>query len=283
MRIALSLVTLIGLTASAFGADLGDSLLRGSQAWTPNFVPGSPIFYRWEGFYVGGQLGYAGGKADFRQGNSDRAHNVLGFDRLEVEDQASLLAIIREVGAHGSGWGGFAGYNFQFADAIVGLDVNYNSSDMTLSGSNSVSGSFTSSEDFLHRFTISSKSTVQMTDYGSIRFRGGWSANWFMPYITGGLAVARADVTRSATVTDLISNPTNRPAPPFLPASINAVTQSDIKNADLNFGYALGVGVDVALLPNVFMRGEYEYLRFGDVRGIAVDLSVVRAGAGVKF
>jgi opacity protein-like surface antigen len=49
------------------------------------------------------------------------------------------------------------------------------------------------------------------------------------------------------------------------------------------FGFNVGVGVDVALTPSVFLRAEYEYVQFAPVANLIVDVNSVRAGAGFKF
>jgi outer membrane immunogenic protein len=49
----------------------------------------------------------------------------------------------------------------------------------------------------------------------------------------------------------------------------------------LIYGYSAGLGVDVNLIGGLFMRAEWEYIRFTS----AVDTSIntVRAGLGYKF
>jgi hypothetical protein len=41
--------------------------------------------------------------------------------------------------------------------------------------------------------------------------------------------------------------------------------------------------LDVAIMPNVFMRGEWETIAFTNVGAIASSLNTVRAGVGVRF
>ena len=40
---------------------------------------------------------------------------------------------------------------------------------------------------------------MRITDYGAARLRGGWVVGNFLPYATLGVAVGRANITRSAT------------------------------------------------------------------------------------
>jgi outer membrane immunogenic protein len=41
--------------------------------------------------------------------------------------------------------------------------------------------------------------------------------------------------------------------------------------------------VDVAVLPNVFLRAEWEYVAFAPVDGIRATLNTGRVGAGLRF
>jgi opacity protein-like surface antigen len=110
-----------------------------------------------------------------------------------------------------------------------------------------------------------------------------------MPYAFIGAAIASVDTNRSATVsytrTD-IPDVTVPPAPTITPLPtyfFGPQTQSDRRDGTVAYGYAAGLGVDVAILPNVFMRGEWEYIQFIPVQNVRLNLNSVRAGIGVKF
>jgi opacity protein-like surface antigen len=49
------------------------------------------------------------------------------------------------------------------------------------------------------------------------------------------------------------------------------------------WGYSLGVGIDFLVTPNVFLRGEYEYIKLNAVGGVELAINTARFGAGVKF
>ena len=56
---------------------------RPSLSLQPRYLPGVPIFHRWEGFYAGGHFGYSTAGADF--GNSTPAlSNFLNAPRNDV-------------------------------------------------------------------------------------------------------------------------------------------------------------------------------------------------------
>jgi outer membrane immunogenic protein len=58
---------------------------------------------------------------------------------------------------------------------------------------------------------------------------------------------------------------------------------SNSKNNAIVAGFVGGLGMDVALLPNVFLRGEWEFVAFAPVSGIRANLNTVRVGIAVKF
>ena len=41
--------------------------------------------------------------------------------------------------------------------------------------------------------------------------------------------------------------------------------------------------MDVAITPNIFVRGEYEYTRFAPTANVLVTVSSAHVGAGFKF
>jgi len=45
----------------------------------------------------------------------------------------------------------------------------------------------------------------------------------------------------------------------------------------------VGGGLDYLVLPNVFLRGEYEYVSFAGVSGTKASINTARVGAGYRF
>jgi opacity protein-like surface antigen len=48
-------------------------------------------------------------------------------------------------------------------------------------------------------------------------------------------------------------------------------------------GLVAGLGLDVSIMPNVFVRAEYEYVVFSPVGHIRSSLNTGRVGVGVRF
>jgi opacity protein-like surface antigen len=49
------------------------------------------------------------------------------------------------------------------------------------------------------------------------------------------------------------------------------------------YGYTAGVGIDIAVLPNVFVRAEWEWIQFSSFRDLNVHFNTVRTAIAVKF
>src|SRR5581483_5449954 len=108
----------------------------------------------------------------------------------------------------------------------------------------------------------------------------------FLPYVFAGLAVARATTSTSATLQLSATDIPDSESPPLTPLDPIPLTTTSTTNAQNNaiaYGVATGLGLDVGLLPNVFLRGELEYIYLAPVNGIQVSVASARLGAGLKF
>ena len=92
----------------------------------------------------------------------------------------------------------------------------------------------------------------------------------------GGFALGKADIARSVTVRDAVSLTINGPF-----TSLATLDATDAVHNHLIYGYTAGLGVDVNLVGGLFMRAEWEYLRF--TSQIDTNINTVRAGLGYKF
>jgi opacity protein-like surface antigen len=111
---------------------------------------------------------------------------------------------------------------------------------------------------------------------GTIRGRAAYAWGCFLPYMFAGVALGNADIERTANVQDRVSRTQLGIYTPLVP-----LNSTDAQHNHLIYGYTAGLGVDVNLVGGLFMRAEYEYIRFSS----AVDTSIntVRAGLGYKF
>ena len=105
-----------------------------------------------------------------------------------------------------------------------------------------------------------------------------------------GGAIGRVDVTRSATVAGRLTTfltPCRRKTGvrlhPSRPYFFGPDSRGESRDGVIAYGYTAGLGIDIALMPNVFVRAEWEYIHFAPVMDVDIYVNTVRAGVGVKF
>jgi opacity protein-like surface antigen len=261
-----------GLVSSASAADYGP--LRGST-----FDP--PRYRNWEGFYVGGQVGTGGGGANFGGDGSALISRLT--DHLFWQDAGISSWSTAEKADTGQElqYGAFFGYNMQWGDVVLGIEASYNHTDLSAIGNGRTPANgyiqVQGGSGWIWPTAVSGESYITLTDFGTIRGRAGWAVGSFLPYITGGLALGRASYGTTATVA--WSQPyggtgTN----PW--AGGGSMSTSDGKSNSLIYGWSAGIGMDVALTQNIFLRGEYEFIQFSQSK---LNLNNARAGLGIKF
>lgn len=244
---------------------MGD-FLRGSST-----VIAAPGGTRWDGFYVGGHVGLSVPGIDFTNNGPYLAAVLNG----PVNSRTSTpLGNQDSTNGH---FGAFIGYNTQWDGAIIGYEATYNWIDKSLTATNAITGGFGPAGAAL-AYSAAGSVTAHIIDYGTLRIRGGWAAGMFMPYATFGLAIGRMDINRTVVIT-----PATTPGTPPGVVAPAAYTLSENLNNQIGYGYAAGLGVDICLLANLFVRAEYEYVQFPDFQGLNAHLHNVRIGAALKF
>ena len=71
--------------------------------------------------------------------------------------------------------------------------------------------------------------------------------------------------------------------PPNPPPNFGPVSKTEAQSNAIAYGFAAGLGVDVSILPNVFLRAEWEYVQFAPIHDIQVNINSGRVGIGLKF
>jgi opacity protein-like surface antigen len=102
--------------------------------------------------------------------------------------------------------------------------------------------------------------------------------NQFLPYLFGGIALGQADIVRSVHIFGYGVNAAAAPGFTYLPIEYSATSA---QYNHLIYGYSAGLGVDVNLIGSLFLRAEWEYIRFASV--VDTSINTVRAGLGYKF
>lgn len=281
-RVFVGLGLLGMMIQGAAAADLGSYVLRGSD--TPT--------YRWSGVYVGGQIGYSSAGFDFSGGGlGPLISTILRDTRINQDVDVSGLTVLGKTDRNGVGFGGFVGYNLQWSDAVLGAELNYSRMNLTGASSDSLARRLPDtnvSSNYGYNTYVSGQSSIHLTDLATLRARAGWAAGPFMPYGFVGAAVGRADTATTATVAFCGYDSTDLTVPQdpegcATNGTVGGGTASQSKNGEFIWGGAAGLGLDVSLFPNVFIRGEWEYLLFAPIHNVNLSINTFRTGVGVLF
>ena len=141
-RFCLTLIGLVALTGAAAAADL-------ARPEPVPYYPKAPVFvppYNWTGFYIGINGGGAFGSSSW---DSAGSRNISG----------GLI-------------GSTLGYNYQFGQAVVGVEGDLDWADISGNSNSACPAGCKTSDTWL----------------STVRGRLGYAADRFMPYVTGGVA-----------------------------------------------------------------------------------------------
>ncbi len=273
MRRFLLAAMMFGTAAScANAADMPD-FLRGSFSDAP-----APARVNWQGFYIGAQGGYGSSDENFAGSNENMLAALLDHNVIQQMQVSQWNLGLGKQSARSSGYGGFTGYNWQWDDVVIGLEGSYLHG--TFGGSNHASKELVSgnalSDGFFHDVAVDSSASIMITDMATLRARAAYAWGCFLPYVFGGIALGNAEISHSVTVRDAVSVTNLGPFTQLAP--LNA---TDAVHNHLVYGYSAGLGVDVNLVGGLFMRAEWEYVRF--TSSVDTSINTVRAGLGYKF
>lgn len=266
------------VVSSAHAADMPDlPFLRGSFADTP--VRGIP---NWQGYYIGGQAAYGSSDQKFTGSNSALTAGEIANTIYESEMGVSQWPLnFKSQSGHVSAFGGFAGYNSQWDDVVLGVEANYMHGKFRGESSGSMARYSLLSDGDYHSVSSKASSSIDIKDVGTFRARAGYAIGGFLPYMFGGFALGHADLVKSIEVQDTVTaGPTSTTPSNFLgPRGLHKATEGQYGR--LIYGYTAGVGVDINLIGGLFMRAEYEYIRF--TSAVDTQINTGRVGLGYKF
>lgn len=173
-----------------------------------------PPGFSWTGAYIGLQAGYAWGDSHYIE------PQFPSFDAYY--DPKGLLGGI------------YAGYNFQFDNRLVlGIDA-----DVFFA---SINGDSPYYIDGVPASITSGESRLAWS--GAARARFGYAFDRFLPYVAGGVALARYEYDMWDTV-----------------------NMDGFETSKTRTGWTIGGGGEYAVTDNIILRGEYRYSDFGSER-----------------
>jgi opacity protein-like surface antigen len=279
MRILSVAVLAASLSSTAFAADLDYAPLRGTQYGS---APSQSNL--WDGTYVGGFAGYTQSNYNFTGTTANLLHPHFRNSNLETEHQVSRLLEPGSADGNSMSFGAFAGYNVQMDEVVFGIELDYTRSRRKLTGEgvDQIGRSFETKDSYINNVSLRGGASAEMQEFGTLRGRVGYTTGAFLPFASFGLALGQAKVNRWVTAnwSGYDSDPTA--APVLMPFNYPTYRAENARTA-WSLGLAAGLGVDIALSQNAFLRTEWQFVRFTDLAGVAASVNTLRAGAGLKF
>lgn len=204
-KILLASVALVAMASMASAADLPSRMYTKAAAYAPTFS--------WTGFYAGVNAGFGGGDTNY----PISAGGLGGIGQLSITSSGFL-------------GGGQIGYNWQAANIVYGLEVDFQGSGVESKLQETIPG-------------LGSIAFGTTTDYfGTARARIGttpWDRS--LLYVTGGLAYGHT-TTNIGIIGGGLSSP-------------------DISNDKI--GWTVGAGLEYMIAPHWSVKTEYLYVDLG--------------------
>ena len=237
-------------------AGAADWPLRGSLAPQTTYA-------RWDGWQIGVEAGWGNFRNDFGNSTSLLVAFILGNTTAESEFAPSTWTTLPSNTTNGPVFGGYVGYNMQWDQLVLGVDLGYKYANIATGANDSISRQFTTSSQFQETVSIDARAQMKLVDYATLRARAGYAWGQFLPYAVLGIAAGRFNYGTSVTV-----HHTGTPIPPApgAPFDVTDSASSGKTNAIVG-GVAAGLGIDWAVTPGMYLRAEWEYVASAPVNG----------------
>jgi outer membrane immunogenic protein len=288
MRRVVCALFVLGLASPAIAADFdlpppvpaaNFDVLRGAEPVGP------ATFTRWSGFYVGGQFGYGNANGDFSNATQSLVAYALRDTQLESDVAPSQWQVLGAANTSTVSYGGFAGYNTQWQDLIVGMEANFSRANFSLHAPVSpIARTVSDSSGNAYTVDLTGNGSLVAEDFATLRLRGGWVVGNFLPYGFIGFAMGVGTASVSATVSGVEYTSGNvNTCSSSAPCFPYAYTNSASFNNEVLYGFTTGLGVDFAVTANIFLRAEFEWDQFRSPPGLFASVATGRVGGGLKF
>jgi outer membrane immunogenic protein len=271
---SVSLVALLLASSAASAADMDGSMLRGDLP-----MEGSA----WAGTYLGGMVSYNNLEGEVAgQSVEDVRYELKGTATLsELKPDELVEGFMRE--KSGLGYGGVIGHNWDWDGVIFGLEAGYQYLGMNIEAERQTihiykeAGETPAGVPTYMNAQVRYGGEVHYKDMVNLKGRLGYDAGNFMPFLSFGAAVFRADTSHYTWIAS--GDTVGQPAVSF---PSKPQYRKTTKN-DFGFGLTGGIGVEYMLAPGLSVRGEYEITRVDELGGGRHDLETFRTGITTKF
>lgn len=293
MRNARQTAQAIGMLAPfmmtiAHAADLGATPWPWSSSDTFSDIP----TYDWSGGYVAIMGGYNSTNISAGELASTMVDVAIPAWAYAEKAKALAKASAQDMTASGGVYSLHAGINVMMERLVVGGELEYGKFSPALNAQ----GSFTHSREFETKtFTLTDGTTAtdhigatlkyanktQMLDFALLNGRAGYAFGRLMPYALIGVGVTRIKIdAKMAATENHFVDVGGLPSP--LSTQYGPSFGSYTKNA-YAATFSFGLGFEYALLDNVLLRAQYNYMTAGPLKGETASSNLARGGLALKF
>jgi outer membrane immunogenic protein len=253
-----------------------------TAAWAADVgAPVQPVpaaVYNWTGFYIGGDIGFAGIKHNFTSNFSQPDTNPESANNVQDNAFSSTPFV----------GGGHVGLNWQFSSLVVGAEGDWQSVHSRQSFCRQTDFTSTACVDGNGNDRGFASAGGELGPVATARGRLGWAMDRLMIYGTGGAAFAKVKSSEGLSCSnDGCGGNGNQ--------LVTAASSSTGKT-----GWVIGAGFEWMFTQNVIVRGEYQHIDLGSVTSTLtpvnpdcngcsfsatqkVNLDILRAGVSFKF
>ncbi len=226
-RFLLTAAMCVAAMSGSRAADLSDlPILRGPVGLSSTRV-------NWQGFYAGGQGAFGTSDINFTGATRSVAQRLLANTAIEAFGGVAEWPVLGKMSVHGTAWGAFAGYNSQWDDIVLGVELNYLHGSFGGTQTDSMSRFFNAGGGFTDTVTYQATASMKISDIATGRLRAGYAIGSFLPYMFGGFAMGQADIIRTARIFGDQVNPSAPPGFQDVPFDLSA---TDAKNSHFIYG-----------------------------------------------
>jgi outer membrane immunogenic protein len=248
-RLLLGCPLLLATIASAWAADMTPAPV---YTKAPAVVP--PAAFRWSGFYLGVNGGYGWGEDPVALSSTPTGLLTQGIN-------AGVLPSSLATNPQGGVAGGQVGWNYQMNSIVLGLEADMDWTGIKGNASSTSPGPVTAAVGVPRTVTAS-----QSLDWlATFRARLGYTpVDRWLVYVTGGGAAGHANISANFITNDV-----------GLLSGCAFVGECEGGSASKTlWGWAAGVGAEVAVGSHWTFRGEYLHYDLGSLTAGGVDTRI---------
>ena len=292
MRNARQTAQALGLLAPlmmtiAHAADLGAT----PWPWSSSDVSSDIPTYDWSGGYVAIMGGYNSTNINAGELASTMVDITVPAWAYAEKAKALAKASAQDMTASGGVYSLHAGINVMMERLVVGGELEYGKFSPALN----TQGSFDQSRTFEANAvtladgtaavekvgaTLVYSNKTQMLDFALLNGRAGYAYGRFMPYALVGLGVSRVKIDTTMYATE---NHTIEVAGDVRSRSIKGPFRGSYTKDAYAATFSFGLGFEYALLDNVLLRAQYNYMTAGPLKGETASSNLARGGLALKF